>query len=200
MAISSLSSAKTFAAYLVDGQTVGVCSDFPVREPLPKGLQLACEGPVGLAISLHKGVQPFVDTLVLRPRILHLGIGCRKGYDHGRHRETGPGTTAAAQPDLKSGDGHRFYRCEERRAGTCWHLPREYALAVPLLYGGAAAAGRAGTFTPSAFVAKTVGVDNVCERAAVLDSRGGRLLLKKTSQEGVTLALACENLTVDFNQ
>jgi cobalt-precorrin 5A hydrolase len=73
-------------------------------------------------------------------------------------------------------------------------------LTVPLLYGGTVTTGRAGTFTPSAFVAKTVGVDNVCERAAVLDSRGGRLLLKKTSQEGVTLALACENLTVDFNQ
>ena len=57
-----------------------------------------------------------------------------------------------------------------------------------------------GNFTPSAFVAKTVGVDNVCERAAVLDSNGGDLLLKKTSQEGVTLAIACETLSIDFNK
>ena len=55
-----------------------------------------------------------------------------------------------------------------------------------------------GDFTPSAFVAKTVGVDNVCERAAVLDSKGGRLLLHKTSKNGVTLAIAAEDFTVDF--
>lgn len=79
MAISSLSSAKTFAAYLVDGQTVGVCSDFPVKEPLPKGLQLACRRCSWSGHLFTQGVQPFVDTLVLRPRILHLGIGCRKG-------------------------------------------------------------------------------------------------------------------------
>ena len=51
-----------------------------------------------------------------------------------------------------------------------------------------------GDFTPSAFVAKTVGVDNVCERAAVLDSDGGKLLLRKTSRNGVTLAIAAEEL------
>ena len=47
-----------------------------------------------------------------------------------------------------------------------------------------------GTFTPSAFVARTVGVDNVCERAAVLGAAGGPLLLPKQAGDGVTLALA----------
>lgn len=57
-----------------------------------------------------------------------------------------------------------------------------------------------GNFTPSAFVEKTVGVDNVCERAAVLDSGGGRLLLRKTGRNGVTLAIAAEDFVVDFNK
>ena len=57
-----------------------------------------------------------------------------------------------------------------------------------------------GDFTPSAFVAQTVGVDNVCERAAVLDSGGGRLLLRKTARNGVTLAIAAEDFVVDFNE
>ena len=57
-----------------------------------------------------------------------------------------------------------------------------------------------GDFTPSAFVAKTVGVDNVCERAAVLDSGGGKLLLRKTGRNGVTLAIAAEEYVVDFNE
>ena len=47
----------------------------------------------------------------------------------------------------------------------------------------------AGDFTPSAFVQSVVGVSNVCERSAVKDSKGGRLLLRKTSLNGVTLAV-----------
>ena len=55
----------------------------------------------------------------------------------------------------------------------------------------------AGDFTPSAFVQSVVGVSNVCERSAVKDSKGGRLL-RKTSLNGVTLAVAAENLVLDF--
>ena len=198
MAISSLSSAKTFAAYLVDGQAVGVCSDFPVREPLPKGLQLACEGPVGVAISLHKGVQPFVDTLVLRPRILHLGIGCRKGTTMDAIEKLVLEQLRRLNLTLSLVTGIASIDVKKDEPGLL-AFAREYALPFHC-YTAAQLQQVEGTFTPSAFVAKTVGVDNVCERAAVLDSRGGRLLLKKTSQEGVTLALACENLTVNFNQ
>ena len=46
-----------------------------------------------------------------------------------------------------------------------------------------------GHFTPSAFVRSVTGVDNVCERAAVLGS-GGTLLAPKYAKNGVTLALA----------
>ena len=50
-----------------------------------------------------------------------------------------------------------------------------------------------GTFAASAFVKKTVGTDNVCERAAVLSAQSSAdwLLLRKTVGEGCTLALAC---------
>ncbi|WP_293728949.1 cobalamin biosynthesis protein, partial [uncultured Phascolarctobacterium sp.] len=54
-----------------------------------------------------------------------------------------------------------------------------------------------GDFTPSSFVQSVVGVSNVCERSAVKDS-GGRLLLRKTSLNGVTLAVAAEDLVLDF--
>ena len=46
-----------------------------------------------------------------------------------------------------------------------------------------------GHFTGSAFVQNTVGVDNVCERAAVLGS-GGALLVGKQVFSGVTVAVA----------
>lgn len=46
-----------------------------------------------------------------------------------------------------------------------------------------------GSFTASGFVTSVTGVDNVCERAAVLAS-GGKLLLPKWARDGVTFAAA----------
>ena len=57
-----------------------------------------------------------------------------------------------------------------------------------------------GDFTPSAFVQSVVGVSNVCERSAVKDSNDGRLMLRKTSLNGVTLSIAVEELVLDFNK
>ena len=46
-----------------------------------------------------------------------------------------------------------------------------------------------GEFTASEFVSQITGVDNVCERAAVLGSQG-QLIIKKQAQSGVTIAMA----------
>ena len=53
-----------------------------------------------------------------------------------------------------------------------------------------------GAFTPSAFVRTVTGVDNVCERAALLGAE--RLLVKKTARDGVTVAVAAEHWEVRF--
>ncbi|MDR2551725.1 MAG: cobalamin biosynthesis protein [Treponema sp.] len=47
-----------------------------------------------------------------------------------------------------------------------------------------------GCFRVSGFVKRITGVDNICERAAVLASGGGRLLAGKTAYGGVTVAVA----------
>ena len=55
-----------------------------------------------------------------------------------------------------------------------------------------------GEYTKSAFVSKVTGVDNVCERAAVLGSNKGKLIIKKTSANGVTVSIAKEEWSVLF--
>ena len=198
MSIYNMQSAKTFASNLVDCKKVGVKSEFPIRGPLPKGLVLAEGGPVGLAISLRKTVQPFVETVVLRPRILHLGIGCRRGTPKDSIEElviqelkklkvTMSVVKGIASIDVKK-DEEGLLSFAEENAFPIRFYSAEELNAVE------------GDFTPSAFVAKTVGVDNVCERAAVLDSGGGKLLLRKTGRNGVTLAIAAEEYVVDFNE
>ena len=48
-----------------------------------------------------------------------------------------------------------------------------------------------GEFSSSDFVKETVGVDNVCERSAVLGAgAGAKLILKKTAKDGMTIAIA----------
>ena len=47
-----------------------------------------------------------------------------------------------------------------------------------------------GNFSSSAFVEKTVGVDNVCERSAMAAAPQGILLARKYAKDGVTVAIA----------
>ena len=47
-----------------------------------------------------------------------------------------------------------------------------------------------GDFAGSAFVSRTVGVDNVCERAAAAAADGGELIIRKTAGDGITAAVA----------
>jgi cobalt-precorrin 5A hydrolase len=54
-----------------------------------------------------------------------------------------------------------------------------------------------GEFTASAFVKKTTGVDNVCERSAMCDN-DGELIVKKQAQDGMTIAIACRNWRCEF--
>ena len=54
-----------------------------------------------------------------------------------------------------------------------------------------------GQFTPSPFVQSVTGVDNVCERAAVLDADGS-LFYPKFACSGVTFALACRPFAPDW--
>lgn len=55
-----------------------------------------------------------------------------------------------------------------------------------------------GDFSASVFVSKITGVDNVCERSAILGSIGGVLLIKKQVRDGVTIACAQEEWSVEF--
>ena len=54
-----------------------------------------------------------------------------------------------------------------------------------------------GDFTASAFVQTVIGVDNVCERSAVMGS-GGTLLIPKIAGDGVTMAAAVAPFAPDW--
>ena len=127
-------------------------------------------------------------ALYLIPRIVTLGIGCRRGTPaeavakaaqellrrSGVFREA---LSGVASIDLKRDEAGLLAFAKE------WDLPLSFFTADEL-------ASARGQFSSSAFVREVTGVDNVCERSAVLlAGENGRLLAGKESGGGVTAAL-----------
>lgn len=186
---------KAISAALLEGRPVGFASEFPVEGSLPGGV--GGEGAhVGFAVTLNPQACPFPQTLRLYPKILALGIGCRRGttaetiakaVDEAMARG-GLAPQAVCQVctiDRKGDEAGLLEFCQNRGLPLVTY-PAEELAAVP------------GEFTPSPFVEKTVGVDNVCERSAL--AGGGRLLIPKQAGGGVTVAVAQQPYTVRFEE
>ncbi len=201
MVICSLNAAKDFAGALVHNDNVGFYSDFPVTEPLPRQIELTSETgkySVGMAVTLDKSIKPFETTVLLLPKIVHLGIGCRRNTpleniedlvlaELERLKIDKRCIVSIASVDLKKDEAGLLALAEKYKWRTDFYSADQLNKVE-------------GDFTPSDFVASVVGVSNVCERSAVLASGGGKLLLRKISCNGVTLAIACEEITLDLNK
>lgn len=187
--------AKEVSARLLACKEVGLYSDFSLAGPPPPGVSLSDGGECGICLSLDERKKLFSCTLNLVPRLVTVGIGCRKGASGKQieaqvflaldEAEVSPhALCAAASIDCKREEPGLLDFCERYR--------------LPLRTFTAAQLRRApGEYTPSRFVEETVGVDNVCERAAVL--AGGRLIARKRAQDGVTVALAVREWRVCFD-
>lgn len=191
--IGDRAAAKAVSAAILEGP-VPLCSDFPIVGALPPGVVLGETGDVGICLSWRKR-SPFRQTLLLTPPVLHLGIGCRRGTEElaiaaAADRvleESGAAPEAVklvASIDLKKEEAGLLHFCGRRGWLLRCYSPEELAAVE-------------GDFTPSAFVRQITGVDNVCERAAMLGAE--QLLVKKTAGDGVTAALAMEHWEVCFD-
>ena len=190
--IGSLSRAKAVSAAILE-QDIPLKSDYPIVDTLPNGVILGDFGEVGIRISVFKD-EPYKQTLRLIPKILHLGIGCRKGTPVETIREAVDevllehnidqrAIKCAASIDLKAEEAGLLQYCGEQKLPVTFYTAEELK-AVP------------GEFTPSAFVKSITGVDNVCERSALIGAE--KLIVRKTALNGVTVALAAEHMEVRF--
>ena len=191
-ALSDLKAAKAVSAAILE-RPVPLKSDFPIRGKLPPGVVAGDSGKVGICLTWGTE-EPFDVTLRLIPKVLHLGIGCRKGISAQAVEEAVSqvlesyaidrrAIARAASIDLKAQEGGLLEVCEKN------HWPVTFYTAQELL-------AVEGSTASSAFVKSVTGVDNVCERAALAGAE--RLLIEKTALGGVTVALAAEHWEVDF--
>ena len=138
--------------------------------------------------------EPFETTLRIIPPVLHLGVGCRRGISAQAIQETVEQLLAENGLDKraigmvgsiqrKADEAGLLEYCKKNHFPVGFYTEQEL-LAVP------------GSFTSSEFVRSVTGVDNVCERAAMVGA--SRLLVRKTAKNGVTAALAAEEMEVTF--
>ncbi|MBQ9045869.1 MAG: cobalamin biosynthesis protein [Oscillospiraceae bacterium] len=181
---------KTVSSRLLAGGSIRISCPWPIKGEAPDGVCQAADGEVIVDVYAKER-----DALQLVPRALTLGIGCRRGtseeqieavFQHFcKARGVLPDAIcAAASIDLKRDEAGLLTFCQKQG----W---------LVRFFPAAALESVAGSFTASDFVRQTVGVDNVCERSAVLGAEGV-LLEKKYASDGVTLALALTPPQLDW--
>jgi len=199
--IGNIQAAKSVSADILDEEPVGLVSEFEIIGGVPEELSLMdekdlFEGKTGIVISLNEEKQPFTETLHLTPRIITVGVGCRRDTEIEMIEEAVVKTLQAnhlsihgveqiVSIDLKKEEQGILKLCEKYR------IPFRTYTTTELLQ-------VKGDFTASDFVQSVTGVDNICERSALLGSKNGTLIQKKRAGNGVTVAIAVKDWSVDF--
>lgn len=196
--LDSLPLAKEVAADVLERRTIGLYSEFEVSGPIPPELSLQKKDGLGISISLDETYDPFPRTLHLVPRIVVLGIGCKKGTP--RERIEGLVDRVLAQNQLSWHSIGKVASIDlKKEEPGLLEFCRE--LSVPFVTYTAEELSKVeqeGAFAESEFVREITGVGNVCERSALRAAGRRKLFQSKTAENGVTVAVAFEEYRVNF--
>jgi len=191
-ALSDPKRVKDISGRLLAGGQVSFRSDRPILGDPPQGVVRAEGEECDFCLTVYRQE---TDALFLIPRIAVLGLGCRKGTSQeaiegafsALLERTGLWEQAFCQVcsiDLKREEPGILAFCRDR--------------GIPFTtYPAGALAQAEGEFFSSERVARITGVDNVCERSAVLGS-GGALIQRRTAGDGITMAVALRPFTPDW--
>ena len=213
LAIEDRTGAKKLSAALLSGGKIGFFCRWKTEGSLPYGLTPGEEQENNLLIgetpekegkdSLRERILSGGRTLlVLKPKRIAAGIGCRRGTPGEMIREA----LLHVLEEEKLGREDLFALATvSRKAGEPGLRLLSKELGVPLLaYPADELEALSGEFEDSDFVRKTVGTGNVCERAAFLSaSKAGenpRIIRKKQVFPGVTCALAAFDPVIRFRE
>ena len=183
---------KLVSGKLLSGKEVTVRCPWKIQGTPPEPVQPGEEMP-DVNVDIYKTSQ---DGLCLVPRIAVLGVGCKKGttcealeraYQRllEKYGLFSQAVCRICSIDLKKEEPGLLAFAQAHGWQLETYSAQELA-AVP------------GAFSASGFVKSITGVDNVCERSALLGS-GGTLIIKKNAGDGVTMAVAVEPYAPDWS-
>lgn len=221
--ISDMKTAKAVSADVLAGEPVGFFSDFPAAGSVPEGFtqKESCKRNVWITVKRYPenhdslcgraparesgGPDSFSklylpeggEVLRLVPRIVILGIGCKRGTEKERIEAAVEEALRRWNIEPESAAAVATIDIKKEEAGLLSYV-REHGLSFQT-YPAERLLQAEGEFSPSSFVKEITGVDNVCERAAVSlveDLGGGRLMMRKQAGGGVTVAAAVRDWKV----
>lgn len=190
LAIENMDMAKECAMRLLEGKPIGLWSLLPVACQA-EGIEIAIlnkfKYDFGINISWEIR-KMFKRELKLVPKGLILGLGCRRGTPKEIIEKVVrdilmendicfSAISTLATIDLKKDEEGLL------------EFSREHQLKM-VTFSADELASAKGEFPESEFVKSITGVDNVCQRAAVVASSNGQVLIKKTARDGVTVSVA----------
>ena len=194
--IGSMYAAKEVAAALVDNEIIGLISKYEVNGDIPKGIVRNKNARVGITIGDNDELKPFAITLNLMPRIYYLGIGCRRNTAMKDIENLVLQNLDELKINIKAIAGIASIDLKKDEKGLL-AFAEKYKLPIKF-YTADELESQQGEFSSSEFVQSIVGVSNVCERSAAAVSGGSKIVLPKTSRNGVTLAIAKKDWLVNF--
>ena len=149
------------------------------------------EGPVDVLIADEEAAGSLKDPakIVLCPKRYAVGMGCRRGKPYEDLRTFAEEVLSANGIDINEAGCIATIDVKKdeeglKRLSQAWRMPL-------ITFDAELLAKAEGGFSHSDTVLEKVGVDNVCERAAVLAAgRGSLIRVKKTACDGMTIAVA----------
>lgn len=195
LVICEREAAKAVSAAILEGEAVGFDSAYPITGEMPEGLG-APDARVGICIGSTAAQQLFDTTLHLVPKAVTLGVGCRRGTSQEQLQ-------AALDEFLRQNALPRAAICALASIDLKEDEPGLLALAASngwktQFFSAEELAAEQGDFPSSGFVARTTGVDNVCQRAA--QRAGGGIIIQKTICRGVTFAAAMARIMLHWEE
>ncbi len=193
--ISDMDMAKKIAVEVLNGSQIGFYSDFECKN-IPNDFINKGNERYGICISDSEKTKPFENTLNLIPKNISIGFGCKRNTDSKKFEEF-------ILKNLQSNDISisllRFAATIDLKKDEKAIYDFGYKYRIPIrFYSAEQLMSVTGEFSSSDFVSKITGTDNVCERAAAMDN--GRIIVTKTSKDGMTFAAALNNADIDFER
>lgn len=214
LAVSNPEAIKRVSARLLSGGRVALYSDMPISGQPPEGVDIASDrARADIVVSPFAGANagasvraaettgvraqaPAPEPLRLVVPCIVAGIGCRRGacaeaieeaflLACGQAGISPSAVREAATIDVKAHEEGLLAFCRARNIPLATYSAEELSQVE-------------GSISPSDFVRATVGVDNVCERAALAD--GGKLIFPKLAHGGVTVAFSKVTIELSFKE
>ncbi len=196
--ISDMTKAKEISAGIIAGKQVSVYIDAScgkIEGTMPKELRRYQMGKSpDIAIGVRKNPL-WKDTLYLVPKVVVLGVGCRKGAEPEWIEEKVRQVFSQEEIFLESICRVSSIDLKKDEAGILGFC-KKYGLEY-VTFSAQELRDAEGEFSGSDFVRKITGVDNVCERSAVCGS-GGKLITNRQAECGVTVAAAMKKWSIRF--